>query len=147
MTSKFASMMSSPIFFDVVVFFLSSLVNGPSFVSILSLVLELWQFSFIKDWPEIRKSEIAPSEFWIIFGDWDELRIPNLARMSIIKLLNAAKCQRHSFHRCWVIKGKPTKRGGVKLPPSRLGLRTCHASKKFELSSSLFPQKVLKHLY
>ena len=35
--------------FDVVLFLLSSLVTDPSFISISSLVLELWQFSFIRD--------------------------------------------------------------------------------------------------
>ena len=50
-----------------------------------SLVLELWQFSFMRDWPEIRKSEIPPSEFCPISGDWGELWIPNLAQMSLIK--------------------------------------------------------------
>ena len=64
---------------------LSSLVTGPSFMSISSLVLELWQFSFIRDWPEIRKSEIPPSEFCPISGDWGKLWIPNLARMSLIE--------------------------------------------------------------
>ena len=48
--------------FDVVLFLLSSLVTGPTFMSISSLVLELWQFPFIRDWPEIRKSGIPPSE-------------------------------------------------------------------------------------
>ena len=72
-------------FFDVVLFLFSSLVTGPSFMSISSLVLELWQFSFIRDWPEIRKSEIPPSEFCPISGDWGELWIPNLARMSLIE--------------------------------------------------------------
>ena len=72
-------------FFDVVLFLLSSLVTGPSFMSISSPVLELWQFSFIRDWPEIRKSEIPPSEFCPISGDWGELWIPNLARMSLIE--------------------------------------------------------------
>ena len=72
-------------FFDVVFFLLSNLVTGPSFMSISSLVLELWQFSFIRDWPEIRKSEIPPSEFCPISGDWGKLWIPNLAGMSPIK--------------------------------------------------------------
>ena len=72
-------------FFDVVLFLLSSLVTGPSFMSMSSLVLELWQFSFKRDWPEIRKSEIPLSEFCPIFGDWGELSIPNLARMSLIE--------------------------------------------------------------
>ena len=76
---------SSSIFFDFVSFLLSSLVTDPSFMSISSLVLELWQFSFIRDWPEIRKSEIPPSEFCPISGDWGKLWIPNLARMSLIE--------------------------------------------------------------
>ena len=72
-------------FFDVVLFLLSSLVTGPSFMSVSSLVLELWQFSFTRDWPGIRKSEISPSEFSSISEDWGELWIPNLARMSLIE--------------------------------------------------------------
>ena len=35
-------------FFDVILFLLSILVTGPSFISILSLFLELWQFSLIR---------------------------------------------------------------------------------------------------
>ena len=70
-------------FFDVVLFLLSSLVTGPSFMS--SLVLELWQSFFIRDWPEIRKLEIPPSKFCPISGDWAELWIPNLAWMSLIE--------------------------------------------------------------
>ena len=85
MTSQFSDMTSTSNFFDVILFLLSSLVTGPSFMSISSLVLELWQFSFIRDWPEIRKSEIPPSEFCPISGDWDELWIANLARMSLIE--------------------------------------------------------------
>ena len=41
--------------------------------------------SFIRDWPEIRKSEIPPSEFCPISGDWGKPGIPNLARMSLTK--------------------------------------------------------------
>ena len=71
-------------FFDVL-FLLSSLVTGPSFMPISSLVLKLWQFSFIKDWPEIRKSEIPPSGFCPISGDGGKLGIPNLTRTSLMK--------------------------------------------------------------
>ena len=85
MTSQFSDMTSSSNFFDVVLFLLSSLVTGPSFMSISSLVLELWQFSFIRDWPEIRKSEIPPSELCPRSGDWGKLWIPHLARMSLIE--------------------------------------------------------------
>ena len=47
--------------------------------------LQLWQFSFIRNWLEIQKSEIHPSVFCPISGDWDEIGIPNLARMSLMK--------------------------------------------------------------
>ena len=72
-------------FFYVVLFLLSGWVTGPSFMSISSLVLELWQFSFIRDWPEIRKLEIPLSEFCPTPGDWSELWIPNLAQKSLIQ--------------------------------------------------------------
>ena len=83
MTSQFANMTSTSIFFDVVLFLLSILVTGPSFMSMSSPFLELWQFSFIRDWPEIRKSEIPTSEFFPISGDWGNLWIPHLVRMSL----------------------------------------------------------------
>ena len=115
MTSQFSDMTSSSIFFDVVLFLLSSLVTGPSFMSISSLVLELWQFSFIRDWPEIRKSEIPPSEFCPISGDWGKLGIPNLARMSLMKcywMLQNARVTAFT-----VSKLLRENQQGVKLPP------------------------------
>ena len=117
MTSQFSDMLSKSIFFDVVLFLFSSLVTGRNFMSISSWVLELWQLSFIRDWPEIRKSEIPPFQFCPISGDWGELWVSNLARMSNRMLLNAAKFRGYSFYRSWVIKGKPTGGGGVKLLP------------------------------
>ena len=115
------------VLFVVVLFFLSRLVTGPSFMSMSSLVLELWQFSFIRDWPEIRKLDISPSEFCPISGDRRELVIPNLARMSQMKCYRILQNANYGIYRFWVIKGKPT--GRVKLlpplPPShppRLGL-------------------------
>ena len=85
MTSQFSYMTSTSNFFDVVLFLLPSLVTGPSFMSTSSLVLELWQVSFIRDWPEIQKSEISLSEFCSISEDWRELWIPNLARMFLME--------------------------------------------------------------
>ena len=85
MTSHFSDMTSTWTFLDVVLFLLSNLVTDRSFMSISSLVLELWQFFFIRDWPEIWKSEIPPSDFCSISGDWGELWVPNLARMSLIE--------------------------------------------------------------
>ena len=66
-------------------FLLSSLVTGLRFMSILLLVLELWQLSFTRDWSKIRKSEIPPAEVCPISGDWGKLGILNLARMFLIK--------------------------------------------------------------
>ena len=102
MASQFADMRSSSNLFDVVVFVLSSLVTSLGFMSISWLVLESWQFLFIKDWIEIQKSEIHLSEFCPISGDLVKLGIPNSARMSLMK------CQDYSFYRFWVYEGKPT---------------------------------------
>ena len=49
MASQFGEMTSSSNFFVVICFGLSSLVTGPRFMLILSLVLELGQFSFIRN--------------------------------------------------------------------------------------------------
>ena len=70
-------------FFDNVMFLLLSLVTGSSFMTISLLVLELWQCSFIRDWPEIWKLEIPLSEFCPITGDWSKL--PNLTQRSLMK--------------------------------------------------------------
>ena len=85
MTSQFTDKTSQSTFLDVAVFLLSSLVSGPSFMSVSVLVLELWQFLFIRDSIEIRKSEISPSGFFPMSGDWGKLGIPNLAGMFLMK--------------------------------------------------------------
>ena len=82
---NFATWRPRQVFFDTVLFLLSRLVIRPSFMLISSLDLELWRFSFRMDWPEIWKLEIPPSKFYPISGYWDEQRIPNLARMYLIK--------------------------------------------------------------
>ena len=98
------------ILFNVVLFLLSSLVTGPSFISISALFLELWRFAFYIDQkPRNRK---YPR---LCFG----------MDASNKMLLNAAKCQRYIFYRFWVINGKPTGgRGRGKIiphpPPPRL---------------------------
>ena len=102
-------------FCDAVLFLFLSLVAGPRFMSILPLVLELWQFPFIRDWSEIRKSQIPPSEFFPISRDWGEFGLPNLTRTSDKMLMNAAKCQGYSFYCFLFIKG--TTNRGLKLPP------------------------------
>ena len=75
----------SSIFYDVVGFLLSILVTGPGFMSLSWLVLELWQFLFIRVWLEVWKLEISPSKFCSISGDWGKLGIPVLPDMFLIK--------------------------------------------------------------
>ena len=106
--------------FDVSEFLLLSLVTGSSFMLISVLVLELWQFSFIRDWPEVRILEIPLSEFFSICGDCRDTIFGK--HFSDENLLNAEKCQGCSFYRFKIIKGK--QRGGVNLalPCPRLGL-------------------------
>ena len=77
-TSQFADMASSSSFYGVTLFLLSNLVTGPIFMSILWLVLKLSRFSFIKDWLQMRKLQIHPSEFCPLPVYWRELGIPNL---------------------------------------------------------------------
>ena len=120
MTSQFSDMTSSSNFFDVVLFLLSSLVTGPSFMSMSSLVLELWQFSFIRDWPEIWKLEIPPSEFCPISGEWGELWIPNLAWMSLMKCYWMLQNSRVTA--CTVFELFRENQLWVKLPPPPPGL-------------------------
>ena len=71
--------------FYLAVLLLSSLVTGPSFMSVSWLVMELWKFLFIKDLPEIWKLEISPSGFCPESVDCGKLGIPNMAQMSLIK--------------------------------------------------------------
>ena len=74
MTSESSGMTSSSTFLTLFCFFsywFKFHINTP-------LVLELWQFTFTRDWPKIWKSEITMSEFCPISGVWGKLGIPNL---------------------------------------------------------------------
>ena len=94
---------------DVVVFPSSSLVTDSSFLSVSILILELWQFSFIRDWPKSRKSE--PN-----FLRLRQVRDTKFdTNVSNEKLLNAPKFQGCRIYHFWVIKGK-AKGEGVKSP-------------------------------
>ena len=81
MTWQLADMASSSKLFGIVLFFFSSIVTGPSFMSIASLVLEILQFFSIRYWPEIRKSKIYMSEFLL-----------NISRLSWVGYTNLIKC-------------------------------------------------------
>ena len=99
MTSQFSDMTSTSIFFDVVLFLLSSLVTDPSFMSISSLVLELWQLSLlIRDWPE--NPEIGNTPVWALPNIWRLKQVRNTkfgTKVSNKMLLNSAKCQSYCF--------------------------------------------------
>ena len=97
-------------------FLLPSLVTGPSFMSLSSLVLERWQLPFIRDWAEIQKSEIPPSEFCPKSQDWGELGIPNLTQKSLKKcywMLQNARLTAFTVSELW---RKTNGVGVVKLP-------------------------------
>ena len=135
---QYPDMTSSSTFFYVVLFLLSSLVTGPSFISLSSLVLETWQFSFIRDWRKIRKSEIPPSEFFPISRDWDELWIPNLPRMFLIECYLMLQNSRVTAFFVFELL-RENQLGGYNYPPPphplRLGLRKLAC---FNLTSQSF---------
>ena len=94
-------MTSSSIFLNVVLFHLSSLVTGPSFMSISLLGLELWQFLFVRHWQEIWKSEIP---VWTLPNIWRLGKVRNTkfgTKISSKMLINAAKFQGYRFYRFW----------------------------------------------
>ena len=63
-------------------FLLSSLGTAPNFMPIPLLVLRLWKFSFIRN---LTWNQEIGNTLVLISGDWSEVRIPNLAWMSLIK--------------------------------------------------------------
>ena len=93
--------------------------SSRSFFSISSLVLELWQFFFIRDWPEIRKSEIPQSEFFQIYKDCGKLWVPNLARMCLIECYwSLQNFSVTAFTILELLRENQLGGEGVKLPPS-----------------------------
>ena len=125
MTWQFVDMTSWLNFFDVVLFRLSNLVTGPSFMAISSLVLELWQF-FYKELT--RNPEIRNTPVWRLPNIWVFRRVRDTkfgTNVSNKISRNAAKCQDYSFYRFWVIKGKLTRGGGGEnyRPPTTTQIR------------------------
>ena len=114
--SQFADMKSSSNFFEVILFLLSSLVTVLGFMSISSLVLGLWQFSVLRDWPEILKWKIPPfvnfPDIWRLEWVRDSKFSTNV---SDEVLLNVAKFPGYSFYSFWLIKGKTTETGYQKI--------------------------------
>ena len=82
--SQFMNILSSPSFLTLSCLFFLSLVTGPSFIPISLPVLELSQFSFIKDWPEIWKLEIPSFEYCLISRYWGKVGIAHLVWIFLI---------------------------------------------------------------
>ena len=72
MTSQFSHMTTSSNFFNVVLFLLSSLVSGPSFMPISSHGSGVMTVSFYKGLTRNPEIGNTPSEFCPISGDWGE---------------------------------------------------------------------------
>ena len=84
-------------------------------------------FFCYKGWPEIQKSEIHPSEFCPISGEWDELGIPYLAGVSVVKcywMLQNAKSTAFTVSELLRENQQGAGRGAViPFPLPKLGLR------------------------
>ena len=115
--SKVTAMTSPSIFFMFIAMcLLPSLVTGPRLMSISSVILELWQLSFIRNEPETWKSKLPLFEFCPISGHWGKLGGTGFrTNISTENLMNAAKHQSYNFYCVWVIKGK--KKGMNKITP------------------------------
>ena len=116
MTSYFSDMTSWSNFFDVVWFSCqASLVTGPSFMSLSSLVLVLWQF-----W----NSKIGNTPVWVFPNIWTLGQIRNTKfgiNVSNKMLLNAAFAR---VTPCTVSELlRKNQQGGVKLLPSLTQIR------------------------
>ena len=109
-------------FFDAL-FFLSILVTSLSFMSISSFLLELWQFPFIRDWPEVWKSKIPLSEFYPISGNWVKLGMPNLTRRSTIKFYWMLKNARATAFTVSELLRKNQQEGRSKIPPIQIRVK------------------------
>ena len=95
MVSQFADMTSSSIFFGVDFFDSSSLVTGPSFMSILPLVLELCYKGLT------RSLEIGNTPVLVLPNIWrlEQLRDTNFGTNVPNEILpNASKCHGDNMH-------------------------------------------------
>ena len=93
-------------FFDAVLFLLSSWVTGPSFMSISSLVLELGQFSFISDWPEMRKLKI-PLSNKMLLNDWMLLHLSESpARVTVSSIISRSPISCLSLNSNYIVSSK-----------------------------------------
>ena len=128
------------IFFDVVLFLLSSLVSA---------VMDSFFYKGLTRNPRIRNTPV-----WVFPNIWRLGRVRDTKLVMVVSnkvLPNAAKCQGYSFYCFWVIKRKPTGWGERKITPSppprssRLGLKMMKNDFYFILKA-LFVLKIFKLL-
>ena len=109
MTSQFADMTSSSIFFWCCFVFLVKFSYWSKFhVNIItgSGVTTIFFYKGLTRSPEIENTPV-----WLLPNTWRMGRVRDTKfsrNVSNEMLLNAAKCQGYSFYRLWVIKGKLT---------------------------------------
>ena len=115
-----------------VLFLLSSLVTDPSFMSISLIGSGVLTISFYKRLTG--NPETGNTTVWVLPNIWEVGRVRDTKFG--VNIFNER--QGYSFYRFWVIKGKPTGGGGVKiLPPSitlnsmPLMLLLCSTTKSF----------------
>ena len=103
-------------------FLLSSLVTGPSFMSISSLVLSYDNFPSLGMDQKSRNILV-----WVLPNLWRLVQVRDIrfgTNVSHEMLLNAAKCQAYSFYCFWEFKEKPTEGVGSSPFPPRIELKT-----------------------
>ena len=97
--------------FDVIVFFLSGLDIGPSFMLIPSLVVELWQFLFIRDLSRNLETENPPT--WAFPNTCRLRRIRDTkfcTNVSSKNLFNVEKFLVCNINHFWVIRENQQRR-------------------------------------
>ena len=135
MTSQFfvISMTSSSDSLDVfLLLVLSSLVTGPCFVSISSLVLTIWVMTICFYKALTRYPKIRNIPAWVFPNIWKLAQIRNTklgANVPNKILLNAAKYEGYRFYRLLLLRENQQAvggGGGDYSPPQRLGLIKFH---------------------
>ena len=143
MTSQFfvISMTSSSDSLDVfLLLVLSSLVTGPCFVSISSLVLTIWVMTICFYKALTRYPNIRNIPAWVFPNIWKLAQIRNTklgANVPNKILLNAAKYEGYRFYRLLLLRENQQAvgggGGGWLLPSSEIGVNkisfTCHKSR------------------
>ena len=112
MTSHFADMTSSSIFFDVAFVSLCKFIDWSKFhINIItdSAVMTIFLYKWLT-----RNLDIGNTSVWVLPNIWRLGQVRDTefgTNVANVMVLNATKCQAYSFYPFWAIKGEPTSSG------------------------------------